>query len=77
MKSDLPPPIDDASAWTGPAMAQRSDWIETLDADETAEVEVASRALAERGTDLRCLQVGGLPAAAAGPAPGAVPARGA
>ena len=61
MKSDLPPPIDDASAWTGPAMAQRSDWIETLDADETAEVEVASRTLAERGTDLRCLQAADFP----------------
>ena len=38
----LPARIDDASAWYGPAMAARRDWIETLSADELAELAAAS-----------------------------------
>jgi TfdA family taurine catabolism dioxygenase TauD len=38
----LPVRIDDPSAWDGPAMAARSDWIETLSAAELDELAVAS-----------------------------------
>jgi hypothetical protein len=38
----LPARIDDPSAWYGPAMAARSDWIESLSAAELDELAVAS-----------------------------------
>ena len=45
----LPARIDSASAWYGPAMAARSDWIETLSARELDELALASTPwLAER-----------------------------
>lgn len=43
---DVPPPISGPSAWYGPDLAQRSDWIESLSPDELAEIESASRRLA-------------------------------
>jgi hypothetical protein len=52
----MPPPITDASAWTGPAMAADGRWLQTLSAAEVAEIEAASRALLERGADLALLQ---------------------
>jgi len=61
MSVGLPPPIGDASAWRGPAMAARGDWVETLDAAEIEEVEAASRALAARGADLTGLQPADFP----------------
>lgn len=42
---DLPPPIHDASAWYGPDLAKRDDWIELLSTEELAEIEAASRQL--------------------------------
>jgi len=38
----LPARIDDPSAWHGPAMAARTDWIESLSAAELDELSVAS-----------------------------------
>ncbi len=35
-------PSTDASAWSGPALMARPDWIESLDADDAAEIEVAA-----------------------------------
>jgi Taurine catabolism dioxygenase TauD, TfdA family len=50
--SGLPARIDDASAWVGPAMAARSDWIETLAADELDELATASQAWIDGQADL-------------------------
>lgn len=43
----LPPEIGDRSAWYGPDLARRSDWIERLSQTEIAEVESATKKLAE------------------------------
>lgn len=48
---DLPPQICDASAWVGPDFANEADWIEELSAAELAEIEAASRPLAEKDID--------------------------
>ena len=61
MNFELPAPIDDASAWRGPATAARGDWIEPLDAAEIEEIEAASLALAARDTDLTRLQPADFP----------------
>src|SRR5690349_24802088 len=44
--TNLPPEIADASAWYGPDLRERSDWIEHLSETEIAEVESAARQLA-------------------------------
>jgi hypothetical protein len=44
---DLPPSITGRAAWYGPDMAKRRDWIECLSPAEIAEIESASRRLAE------------------------------
>ncbi len=48
---DLPPEIQGSSAWYGPDMARRTDWIETLSAVEIAEIDVAARRLAATDID--------------------------
>ncbi len=48
---DLPPEIVGPSAWYGPAMARRTDWIETLNEVEIAELEAATRRLAASDSD--------------------------
>ena len=50
--NSLPPEIGDASAWYGPELINRSDWIEHLSRVEILEVESAVRELAESPTDL-------------------------
>jgi len=45
--SSLPPEINDASAWYGPDLVGRTDWIERLSDSEIAEVEQAVKKLAE------------------------------
>ena len=50
--ADLPPPIEGPSAWYGPEMAKRNDWILTLTPAEVAEVEAATRPLAAREADI-------------------------
>jgi len=42
---DVPAAICDPSAWYGPEMAQRSEWIESLSPAELAEIESATRRL--------------------------------
>jgi hypothetical protein len=46
----IPSAIDGPSAWYGPAIAHRSDWVESLSSAELDEIESAGRqlALAER-----------------------------
>ncbi|HEY3780704.1 MAG TPA: TauD/TfdA family dioxygenase [Fimbriimonadaceae bacterium] len=49
--TELPPAIKDASAWLGPDLAKSQDWIENLSPAELAEIEAASRKLAEEDVD--------------------------
>ena len=44
---ELPPEIDDSSAWYGPKVVDQSHWIEPLTPDELAEIEFASQRLAQ------------------------------
>jgi hypothetical protein len=48
---ELPPEIVGPSAWYGPQMATRSDWIYTLTDEEIAEIERALREAAESGLE--------------------------
>jgi hypothetical protein len=48
---EIPPALDGPSAWYGPDMARRSDWIEFLSPDELVEIESASRQLAVEERD--------------------------
>ena len=52
MREFLTTPLADPAAWRGDRMAERSDWIVTLDARMVAELESAVAAVAARGTDL-------------------------
>src|SRR5271156_6041478 len=52
----LPPPINDPSAWYGPDVADRAEWIEHLSAAELAEIETASRRLAEKEIDWQTIR---------------------
>lgn len=54
----LTPPVQDASAWYGPALLARGNRLERLDA---AEIEAASCALVERRTDPAQLQPADFP----------------
>jgi Taurine catabolism dioxygenase TauD, TfdA family len=58
---ELPPALSGPSAWYGPDIADRSEWIETLAAAELAEIESASLRLAEREIDWRTLEKGDFP----------------
>jgi len=66
----LPPEITDRSAWYGPQIKDRTDWIEILSAAEIAEVEVASRklaALADSQIDLTSIGSDDFPLPTLGP----------
>jgi hypothetical protein len=52
---ELPDPIAGPSAWYGPAMAARGDWLETFDAGDLAEIESAVRPLAEGDADIAAI----------------------
>ncbi|HWP56208.1 MAG TPA: TauD/TfdA family dioxygenase [Pyrinomonadaceae bacterium] len=65
--NSLPPEICDASAWYGPELINRSDWIEQLSPLEIAEVEGAARELAESSTDLTSISVENFPLPTLGP----------
>jgi hypothetical protein len=58
---ELPPPIRDASAWYGPQMADRPDWVEPLSPNEIAEIESASRRLADAEPDWQSLTADDFP----------------
>jgi Taurine catabolism dioxygenase TauD, TfdA family len=49
--SELPAEIAGPSAWYGPDVAARTDWIHTLGDEEIAEIESAVRGLGESGLD--------------------------
>ena len=48
----LPPEIGDASAWYGPELKGRTDWIEHVSEAEIAELESTARELAKSSIDL-------------------------
>src|SRR5438105_1984216 len=51
----LPPEIKDASAWYGPDLDGRTEWIERLSEAEIAEMEIAVKRLEESSHDLRSI----------------------
>jgi len=53
---ELPPAIDGPSAWYGPDVAVRSEWIEPLSAADLAEIESASRRLTQSELDWQTLK---------------------
>jgi hypothetical protein len=54
--TDLPPPIAGPSAWYGPAVSARNDWIEVLLPTEIAEIKAASQGLATSDPDWESLR---------------------
>ena len=63
----IPPAISGASAWYGPAMARRSDWIEPLSSTELAEIESASRHLGRAERDWETIHRDDFPLPTLGP----------
>jgi hypothetical protein len=57
----LPPLITDRSAWYGPEVAARSDWIEPLSPAEILEIERASQRLARTEIDWQTLRAEDFP----------------
>ena len=51
----LPARVEDATAWYGPAMTARSDWIETLSSAELDELAAASEPWMDERSDLTSL----------------------
>jgi Taurine catabolism dioxygenase TauD, TfdA family len=54
--SELPPPISGASAWFGPDVTARTDWIEPLSPAEISEIEAASQRLIQAEIDWQNLR---------------------
>jgi hypothetical protein len=54
--ADLPPIIEGPSAWYGPELVARGDWIERLSEAEIAEIERATRPLADAEVDIASLR---------------------
>ncbi|HEU4391017.1 MAG TPA: hypothetical protein VFV34_24640, partial [Blastocatellia bacterium] len=48
----MPPRIEGPSAWYGPEVARRTDWIEYLSRTEVQEVERAAKRLASKSGDI-------------------------
>src|SRR6202521_3948952 len=66
----LPPEVDDASAWYGPDLERRTDWIVRLSEVEIAEVESATKhlaELAESSLDLTSISADDFPLPTLGP----------
>ena len=59
--NDLPAPISGPSAWYGPDVADRADWIEPWSPGELAEIESASRRLGETEINWQSLRSDGFP----------------
>lgn len=53
---DLPPEIQGSSAWYGPDLAARSDWIKQLSEIEIAEIERATKRLAEAQVEIPAIR---------------------
>ena len=49
---ELPPEIHDDSAWYGPDLTRRTEWLEVLSESEVCEVELATRRLAASTIDI-------------------------
>lgn len=65
---ELPDEITGPSAWYGPRIAERTDWIHPLDGREVAEIESAVRALGEESDlDPTALRREGFPLPTLGP----------
>lgn len=63
----LPPETGDASAWYGPDLMGRTDWIERLSEAEIGEVESAAKALAKSSVDLTSIRSDDFPLPTLGP----------
>ena len=63
----LPPEIGDRSAWYGPDVMGRNDWIERLSEAEIAEVESAARELTKSSVDLTSINPERFPLPTLGP----------
>jgi hypothetical protein len=63
----LPPEIKGRSAWYGAELKKSTDWIKRLSAAEIAEVESATRELAESSFDLTSISSDDFPLPALGP----------
>jgi hypothetical protein len=63
----LPERIVGPSAWHGPAMEARPDWIETLTPAESAEVAAAVEQLAARDVDIAAIRIADFPLPALAP----------
>ena len=59
--SDLPERISGPSAWYGPEIARRSEWLEILTPEERAEIGVATERLAASGLDVAKIRKGDFP----------------
>jgi Taurine catabolism dioxygenase TauD, TfdA family len=53
---ELPPALSGRSAWYGPEIAERADWIEPLSPAELAEIESAGQRLAHREIDWQAVR---------------------
>jgi len=63
----LPPEIGDTSAWYGPDLKDRTDWIEHVSEAEIAELESAARQLAKSAGDLSSITAEDFPLPTLGP----------
>jgi hypothetical protein len=63
----LPPEIQGPSAWYGPEMLSRRDWIEDLSESEIAEVEFATKTLAVASADITAISRDDFPLPTLGP----------
>jgi hypothetical protein len=50
--NELPPEVEDRSAWYGSGIADDTDWIEQISSDEVAEVETAVQHLERSGVEI-------------------------
>lgn len=64
---NLPPEIQNASAWYGPDLAKRRNWIETLSETEIAEIESATRRLADARIEIPAIRRDEFPLPTLGP----------
>ena len=64
---NLPPEIEGPSAWYGPEMLARRDWIEHLSGIETAEAERAMKRLANAHADITAIRRDDFPLPTLGP----------
>ncbi len=65
--AQVPEHIDGPAAWYGPALTGKRDWIETLSPAEIAEVNRATRHLAEGNVDLTAIRAEDFPLPALAP----------